>query len=95
VAPQPRAGITVRGQIYDSASSAHRHRPDRAAAGADPRALPAGYRIETGGAVEESAKGRLGERRHSAVPGGGVHVLMVQLGSFSRTTMVVLTAPLG
>ncbi|WP_374246148.1 efflux RND transporter permease subunit [Zoogloea sp.] len=89
--------ITVRGQIYVNgvqaptvtAQVAPLLEPIRAA-------LPAGYRIETGGAVEESAKGQ------SSVNAGFplflavvFTVLMVQLGSFSRTTMVVLTAPLG
>jgi multidrug efflux pump len=58
--------------------------------------LPAGYRIETGGAVEESAKG-------SASVAAGMPlflvtvltVLMIQLQSFSRVALVVLTAPLG
>lgn len=59
-------------------------------------ALPLGYRVEVGGAVEESAKG-------GSSVGAGVPlfilvvltVLMLQLQSFSRTVMVVLTAPLG
>ncbi|KAB2964921.1 efflux RND transporter permease subunit [Zoogloea sp.] len=89
--------ITVRGQIYDS-----RIQAPTVTAQVEPllepiRArLPAGYRIETGGAVEESGKGQ------SSVNAGFplffavvFTVLMVQLGSFSRTTMVVLTAPLG
>ncbi len=58
--------------------------------------LPAGYRIETAGAVEESAKGQ-----------ASINVIMplmvlvmltlliVQLQSFSRVAMVLLTAPLG
>jgi multidrug efflux pump len=58
--------------------------------------LPLGYRIETGGAAEESAKG-------SQSVAAGVPllivvvltVLMIQLQSFSRVTLVVLTAPLG
>ncbi|WP_374494118.1 efflux RND transporter permease subunit [Zoogloea sp.] len=89
--------ISVRGQIYDGRIQAPTVtaqvlpllEPIRAR-------LPAGYRIETGGAVEESAKGQ------SSVNAGFplffavvLTVLMVQLGSFSRTTMVVLTAPLG
>ncbi|GAB4063305.1 efflux RND transporter permease subunit [Uliginosibacterium sediminicola] len=58
--------------------------------------LPLGYRIEVGGAVEESAKGG------SSVAAGVplfllvvLTVLMLQLQSFSRVAMVVLTAPLG
>ena len=58
--------------------------------------LPLGYRLEVGGAVEESAKG--GE---SVAAGGPVFVLtvltilMLQLQRFSLVLMVVLTAPLG
>ncbi|MEC5398176.1 efflux RND transporter permease subunit [Uliginosibacterium sp. H1] len=58
--------------------------------------LPLGYHLETGGAVEESAKGG------ASVAAGMplfivvvVTVLMLQLQSFSRVAMVVLTAPLG
>jgi multidrug efflux pump len=58
--------------------------------------LPVGYRIETGGAVEESAKGA------ASVAVGAplfitvvVTVLMIQLQSFSRVALVMLTAPLG
>ncbi len=58
--------------------------------------LPLGYRIEIGGAVEESARGQ-----HSIAAGVPlmlavvVTLLMLQLQSFSRTLMVLLTAPLG
>ncbi len=89
--------ITVRAQIYApgiqaptvTARLVPQFEPIRAK-------LPAGYRLETGGAVEESARGQ------SSVNAGMplfiavvFTVLMVQLGSFSRTAMVVLTAPLG
>ena len=59
-------------------------------------ALPLGYRIEAGGAFEDSAKGQ-----HSIAAGVPLlaivvlTLLMIQLHSFSRTLMVVLTAPLG
>jgi len=58
--------------------------------------LPLGYRIEIGGAIEDSTKGQ-----RSIVAGVPLLIvvvltlLMVQLKSFSRTAMVVLTAPLG
>jgi multidrug efflux pump len=58
--------------------------------------LPPGYRLEVGGAVEESAKG--GKSIAAGVPllvFTVLTVLMIQLQSFSRTLMVVLTAPLG
>ncbi len=58
--------------------------------------LPLGYRIDIGGAVEDSARGQ-----KSIVAGvplmllAVLTLLMLQLKSFSRTLMVVLTAPLG
>ena len=58
--------------------------------------LPAGYRIETAGAVEESAKGQASINKVMplmlAVMLG---LLMLQMQSFGRVAMVVLTAPLG
>lgn len=58
--------------------------------------LPLGVSIETGGAVEESAKGG------TSVAAGFplflitvLTILMVQLQSFSRVFLVLLTAPLG
>jgi multidrug efflux pump len=88
--------ITVRANVYGdiqapvvTAQIAPKLEPIRAA-------LPAGYRLETGGAVEDSAKGQ------TSVAAGVplflvvvLTVLMVQLQSFSRVLMVVLTAPLG
>ncbi len=59
-------------------------------------ALPLGYRIEIGGAIEDSARGQ-----KSIAAGAPLFIitvltlLMIQLQSFSRTLMVVLTAPLG
>jgi multidrug efflux pump len=58
--------------------------------------LPLGYRIEKGGAIEDSQKAQ-----KSIVAGipllivAVLTLLMLQLRSFSRTFMVVLTAPLG
>ncbi len=58
--------------------------------------LPTGYLLETGGAVEDSAKGQ-----RSVAAGMPLFVifvltvLMIQLQSFQRVLMVVLTAPLG
>ena len=58
--------------------------------------LPTGVSIKTGGAVEESAKGG------ASVAAGFplfliavLSILMVQLQSFSRVFLVILTAPLG
>ena len=58
--------------------------------------LPPGYLLETGGAVEESAKG--GRAVAAGIPlllFAVVTLLMLQLRSFSRTLMVLMTAPLG
>lgn len=58
--------------------------------------LPPGYQIDTGGSVEESAKG---EKSIAAVMPIVVIIiftlLMIQLQSFQRTILVILTAPLG
>ncbi|MEO8344240.1 MAG: efflux RND transporter permease subunit [Betaproteobacteria bacterium] len=60
------------------------------------QSLPLGYRIELGGAIEDSARGQ-----KSIAAGAPLFfitvftLLMIQLQSFSRTLMVVLTAPLG
>lgn len=58
--------------------------------------LPSGYAIEVGGAVEDSARGQ------ASIAAGiplflfvVLTVLMIQLHSFQRVIMVVLTAPLG
>jgi multidrug efflux pump len=89
--------ITVRADIYDStvqaATVTGRVEPKLAAIRAR---LPAGYRIEVGGAVEESAKGG------ASVAAGFplmlitmLTLLMLQLHSMQRMILVVLTAPLG
>jgi multidrug efflux pump len=58
--------------------------------------LPMGITVETGGAVEESAKG--GASVAKGVPlfiAVVVTLLIIQLRSFSRVFLVMLTAPLG
>ena len=89
--------MTVRADIYDvhvqAATVVTRLAPKLAEI---TKALPPGYRIEVGGAVEESAKG-------GASIGAGLPlmvlvmltVLMMQLQSIQRMILVVLTAPLG
>jgi multidrug efflux pump subunit AcrB len=58
--------------------------------------LPLGYRVEIGGAVEENAKAQASINVQMPLLAVAVVVLlMVQLQSFSRVLMVVLTAPLG
>ena len=58
--------------------------------------LPSGYLLETGGTVEDSARGQ--DSIKAGMPLFLVVVatlLMLQLRSFSRTAMVLVTAPLG
>ena len=60
------------------------------------RSLPPGYRIEAGGAFEENSKAQQSIAAGMPIMVALVlAVLMLQLKSFSRTFMVVLTAPLG
>ena len=88
--------ITVRGNLYGKiqpATIVDRIAPE---IGKIQAALPDGYRIVTGGSVEESGKGSA-----SVMAGiplfvlAVVTVLMIQLQSISRVSMVLLTAPLG
>ena len=88
--------ITVRGNLYGKTQPAtvvDRVNPEINKIRAT---LPDGYRIATGGSVEESAKGS------SSVMAGiplfllaVITILMIQLQSVSRVVMVLLTAPLG
>jgi multidrug efflux pump subunit AcrB len=58
--------------------------------------LPAGYHVEIGGAVEQNAKAQNSINEQMPLLAIAVLViLMIQLQSFSRVFMVVLTAPLG
>jgi multidrug efflux pump len=58
--------------------------------------LPAGYSIETGGAIEDSARGSSSIALVAPVMIlVMLTALMLQLQSFSRVALVVLTAPLG
>ena len=58
--------------------------------------LPLGISIETGGAVEESAKGGASVAKGAPLFLVAVlTLLIIQLKSFSRTFLVLLTAPLG
>ncbi|KDB07374.1 acriflavin resistance protein [Burkholderia sp. lig30] len=58
--------------------------------------LPVGYRVEIGGSVEESAKAQASINAQMPLMAIAVlTLLMIQLQSFARVLMVVLTAPLG
>ncbi len=88
--------MTVRADIYDGTQ------PATVVAQIDPtleairKSLPHGYTIEAGGTVEDSARGQ-----DSIKAGMSLFLfvvftlLMLQLRSFSRSIMVLLTAPLG
>lgn len=58
--------------------------------------LPEGYRIETGGSIEEAAKANSAlVKVFPTMIAAMLIVIMVQVRSFSTMTMVMLTAPLG
>ena len=89
--------IIVRGDIYDSSVQ-----PATVAGEITPllvpikATLPVGYRLDVAGAVEESAKGQASI--NAGVPlflFVVVTALMIQLMSFQRVFLVLLTAPLG
>src|SRR5262245_39696487 len=88
--------LTVRGDIVD-----HVQAPDVSTA-IEPKlkaikdALPYGYRIETGGSIEESVKAN--GALVAVFPVMAIVMLaflMIQLQSFSRLALVCVTAPLG
>jgi multidrug efflux pump len=88
--------ITVRGDIYGKTQAPTITAEVESRLGDIRAKLPLGYRLETGGAVEESAKGN--ESIGAGFPLFIVVVLtllMIQLQSFQRVIMVVLTAPFG
>jgi multidrug efflux pump subunit AcrB len=60
------------------------------------RSLPAGYRVEMGGSIEEAAKANAALATIFPVMiAVTLIVIMLQVRSFSTMTMVMLTAPLG
>ncbi len=89
--------ITVRADIYQAGLQPATVTSQIDALLAPVRAkLPTGYRIDVGGAVEESGKGQASINAGMPLFLGVVFtVLMIQLLSFQRVILVVLTAPLG
>jgi len=94
--------VTVRADLRAGAGAGNGLTPPTVVAQIEPTleeiraALPNGYLLETGGTVEDSARGQ------NSIKAGMplfllavVTLLMLQLRSFSRTTLVLLTAPLG
>jgi multidrug efflux pump subunit AcrB len=88
--------ITVQADVRGNAQSIDvTHDLDRALASSRAQ-LPLGYRIEVGGSVEESTKGQTSINAQMPLMAIAVFtLLMIQLQSFARVLMVVLTAPLG
>ena len=88
--------ITVRSDIVDGAQALDVTRAIDPKLDAIRTHLPLGYRIEVGGAVEKNLKAQ--DSINAGMPimlFTVVTLLMLQLQSFRRTFMVVLTAPLG
>lgn len=88
--------ITVRADIYGKIQAPQVSEQLQPAMDEIRATLPLGYRLETGGATEESAKANVSI--NAGMPIFLVAVLtllMMQLQSFQRVAMVVLTAPLG
>ncbi|MEM5403168.1 efflux RND transporter permease subunit [Paraburkholderia unamae] len=88
--------ITVQADVRGDAQAIDvTHNIEHALAAARAR-LPVGYRIEVGGAVEESVKGQTSINAEMPLMIIAVlTLLMIQLKNFARTFIVVLTAPLG
>jgi multidrug efflux pump subunit AcrB len=88
--------ITVQSDVIAGAQGIDvAHALDRALAGVRAN-LPVGYRIEIGGSVEQNAKAQASINAQMPIMVVIVlTLLMIQLQSFSRVMMVVLTAPLG
>ena len=88
--------LSVRGDIADGMQAPDVTAQILPALAAIKAKLPAGYHIETAGAVEESAKGQASINIIMPLMVlVMLTLLMVQLQSFSRVAMVLLTAPLG
>jgi multidrug efflux pump subunit AcrB len=88
--------LTARGDIVDGVQAPDVSTEVLAKLGRIEDALPYGYRIETGGSIEESAKANVALA--AVFPAMAVvmlALLMIQLQSFSRLALVFVTAPLG
>ena len=88
--------ITVRADTVGGAQGIDVTNAIDARLGAMRAQLPLGYRIEVGGTVENNVKAQASINAEMPVMLFVVFtLLMIQLQSFSRTFMVLLTAPLG
>lgn len=88
--------LTVRADVRDGVQPPAVSEEVRSKLGDLIASLPAGYRIEMGGAIEESAKGNASIfALFPLMIGAMLTVLMLQVQSFSRLLLVFSTAPLG
>jgi multidrug efflux pump len=88
--------ITVRGDIVDNVQAPDVTNEVLPKLQGIKDALPYGYRIETGGSIEESVKANASLAAVFPVMAVVMlSLLMVQLQSFSRLALVFVTAPLG
>ena len=88
--------LTVRGDIIDRVQAPDVSNEIAPKLQTIKDALPYGYRIETGGAIEESAKANASLAAvFPAMAVAMLAILMIQLQSFSRLALVFATAPLG
>lgn len=88
--------ITVRADVVDGAQGVSVTQAILPSLKTIEARLPSGYRIDVGGAVEESDKANAALAAVAPVMLVTILViLMLQLQSFSLMTMVILTAPLG
>jgi multidrug efflux pump subunit AcrB len=88
--------LTARGDIVDRVQAPDVSKEVEAKLKGIKDALPYGYRIETGGSIEESVKAN--GALLAVFPVMGIVMLaflMIQLQSFSRLALVLVTAPLG
>ena len=88
--------LTARGDIVDGVQAPDVSTEIMTKLGEIEQALPYGYRIETGGSIEESAKANAA--LVAVFPAMAVvmlALLMIQVQSFSRLALVFVTAPLG
>jgi len=88
--------VTVQGDVIDGVQGATMTTLLMNALQPVIKTLPPGYRIEIGGAVEESSKGQMSIAAGIPVMLFIIFTLLViQLQSFSRAVLVFLTGPLG
>jgi len=88
--------LTVRGDVIDNVQAPDVTNEVLPKLKSIEAALPYGYRIETGGAIEESVKANSALMVvYPVMAIAMLLLLMIQLQSFSRLALVLVTAPLG